>query len=117
MIAKNYQALDTYLGFNVRDEAEVPVSTGKAKVIRKKATGDWRHWFTETDIELYKPAFLPYMEVIGYDCNDWSLNPNPFIEPQFSSRYMQQLAQRKKKSLRAITNLKDRLIQQLTGHH
>jgi len=117
MIAKNYQALDTYLGFNVRDEAEVPVSTGKAKVIRKKATGDWRHWFTEADIELYKPAFLPYMEVIGYDCNDWSLNANPFIEPQFSSRYMQQLAQRKKKSLRAITNLKDRLIQQLSGHH
>ncbi|MGB5746230.1 MAG: hypothetical protein WBM69_04565 [Desulfobacterales bacterium] len=115
MIAKNYQALNSYLGFNVRDEAEVPVSTGKAKVVRKKATGDWRHWFTEADIELYKPAFLPYMEVIGYDCNDWSLNANPFIEPQFSSIYMQQLAQRKKKSLRTVINLKDRLIQRLTS--
>ncbi len=115
MIAKNYQALDTYLGFNVRDEAEVPVSTGKAKVVRKKATGDWRDWFTEADIELYKPAFLPYMEVIGYDCNDWYLNPNPVIEPQFSSKYMQQLAQRKKKSLRSVINLKDRLIQHLTS--
>ena len=115
MIAKSYQALNTYLGFNVRDEAEVPVSTGKAKVVRKKATGDWRHWFTEADIELYKPALLPYMEVIGYDCNDWSLNTNPVIEPQFSSKYMQQLAERKKKSLRSVINLKDRLIQHLTS--
>ena len=116
MIAKNYQALDTYLGFNVHDAAEVPASTGKAKVVRKKATGDWRHWFTAEDIELYKPAYLPYMEVIGYDCDDWSLNADPVIEPQFSSMYMQQLAQRKKKSLRTVINLKDRLIEHLTGH-
>jgi len=117
MIAKNYHALDTYLGFKVRDEAEVPVSTGKAKVVRKKATGDWRHWFTADDIELYKPAYLPYMEVIGYDCDDWSLAANPAIEPQFSSVYMQQLAQKKNKPLRSVINLKDRLIQQLTGRH
>ena len=115
MIAKNYKALDSYLGFNVRDEAEVPVSTGKAKVVRKKATGDWRHWFTEADIELYEPAFRPYMEAVGYDCDDWSLAANPLIEPQFSSMYMQQLAQRKKKSLDAVINLKDRLIQRLTS--
>jgi hypothetical protein len=117
MIAKNYHALDTYLGFKVRDEAEVPVSTGKAKVVRKKATGDWRHWFTEDDIERYKPAYLPYMEVVGYDCDDWSLAANPAIEPQFSSVYMQQLAQKKNKPLRSVIHLKDRLIQQLTGHH
>ena len=115
MIARNYNGLNTYLGFKVRDEAEVPVSTGKAKVVRKKATGDWRHWFTEEDIELYKPAYLPYMEVIGYDCDDWSLSANPVIEPRFSSVYMQQLAQKKKKSLRSVINLKDRLIQHLTS--
>jgi hypothetical protein len=115
MIAKNYEAIDSYLGFNVRDEAEVPVATGKAKVVRKKATGDWRHWFTEADIELYKPAFLPYMEIIGYDGHDWSLATRPVIEPQFSSKYMQQLAHRKKKSLGTVINLKERLIQRLTS--
>jgi hypothetical protein len=115
MIAKNYQALNAYLGFNVQDEAEVPASTGKAKVVRKKATGDWRHWFTQEDIELYKPAYLPYMEAISYDCDDWSVNAIPVIEPEFSSIYMQQLAQRKKKSVRSIFNLKDRLIQHLTA--
>ncbi len=115
MIAKNYQALDAYLGFNVFDEAEIPVSTGKAKVVRKKATGDWRHWFTPADVGLYKPAYLPYMEAIGYDCDDWSLNANPVIEPEFSSIYMQQLADRKKKPLQTVLNLKDRLIQHLTA--
>jgi hypothetical protein len=91
MIAKNFDALNAYLGFEVQAEAGVPSSSGKAKVIRKKASGDWRHWFTEEDIELFKPAFLPYMELIGYDCNDWSLSPNPVIEPEYSSVYMQNL--------------------------
>ena len=117
MIAKDYRALDTYLGFNVHDAAEVPVSTGKAKVVRKKATGDWRHWFTQEDIELHKPAYLMYMEVIGYNCEDWTLNADPVIEPEFSSMYMQQLAQRKKNSFHGVKKLKDRLIQHLTGHH
>ncbi len=91
MIAKNFEALNAYLGFEVQAEAGVPSSSGKAKVIRKKASGDWRHWFTEEDIALFKPAFLPYMELIGYDCNDWSLSPNPVIEPEYSSVYMQNL--------------------------
>ena len=115
MITKNYQALNAYLGFKVQDKAEVPASTGKAKVVRKKASGDWRHWFAEKDIELYKPAYSPYMEVIGYDCNDWSLSENPVIEPEYSSVYMQQLAHRKKKSLQSILSLKDRLVQQFTA--
>ncbi len=67
----------------------------KAKVVRKKASGDWRLWFTEEDVELFKPAYLPYMETIGYDCDDWALSPNPVIEPQYSSMYMQGLLKRK----------------------
>jgi len=50
MVAKNFEALNEYLGFNVQADANVPQSTGKAKVIRKKSTGDWRHWFTQEDI-------------------------------------------------------------------
>lgn len=95
MVAKNLDPLNSYLGFNIERDAEVPVSTGKAKVVRKKAAGDWRHWFTEEDVELFKPAYLPYMELIGYDCNDWSLSPNPVIEPQYSSEYMRKLPRRK----------------------
>jgi len=94
MVGKNYAALNDYLGFEVQEDTEVPQSTGKAKVIRKKATGDWRHWFTIVDTELFKPAYLPYMELIGYDCDDWTPAPNPVIEPEFASRYMQSLPER-----------------------
>ncbi|HFD80895.1 MAG TPA: hypothetical protein ENK05_10985, partial [Gammaproteobacteria bacterium] len=81
MVAGNYGALNEYLGFEVKADQEVPQTTGKAKVIRKKATGDWRHWFTEEDVELFRPAYQPYMELIGYDCDDWELAPEPLIEP------------------------------------
>ena len=80
-------------------DAEVPKSTGKAKVIRKKASGDWRHWFTEEDISLFMPAYREYMGLIGYDYDDWNLSSNPTIEPQYSSIYMQNQAQRATKSL------------------
>jgi hypothetical protein len=95
MVDKNTGAFNAYLGFQMEDDKEVPVSTGKAKVVRKKAYGDWRHWFTEEDVELLRPAYLPYMEAIGYDCDDWALNPKPMIEPQFSSEYMKGLLKRK----------------------
>ena len=99
MVAKNFAALNKYLGFNVQADANVPQSTGKAKVIRKKSTGDWRHWFSEDDISLLKPAYTGYMTSIGYDCDDWDLVENPEIEPEYSSVYMQNLARKATKNV------------------
>ena len=112
MVAKKFDALNDYLGFEVEADANVPSASGKAKVIRKKGTGDWRQWFTEEDMELFKPAYLPYMELIGYDCDDWQPDPNPVIEPEFSSVYLQNLPRKapKNKILRHI----DLVIQKLT---
>ena len=107
MVAKNFDDLNKYLGFNVGEEAEIPMSTKKAKVVRKKAVGDWRHWFTEEDVKLFKPAYLPYMELIGYECDDWTLSPNPVIESKYSSEYMKGLV--RQKPLISWRNLKDRL--------
>jgi hypothetical protein len=98
MVDGKFEALDNYLGFEVQADATVPSTSGKAKVIRKKTTGDWRHWFTAEDIEIFKPAFTPYMELIGYDCEDWSLIPNPVIEPEYSSVYMQNLPRKAAKN-------------------
>jgi len=91
-ISKNLNALHEYLGFKIDDDAQIPSTTKKKKVARKKAMGDWRHWFTEKDVELFKPALLPYMELIGYDCNDWALESNPEIEPRFPSLCMEGLS-------------------------
>jgi len=98
MVAKKFSDLNEYLGFEVQADATVPSASGKAKVIRKKATGDWRHWFTEEDTAIFKPAFIPYMELIGYDCDDWKPASNPLIEAKFSSEYMQSLPRKAKKN-------------------
>ena len=99
MVSKNFEALNEYLGFSVLADAEVPQSTGKAKVIRKKSAGDWRHWFTEEDISLLTPAYTAYMALIGYDCDDWNLAENPVIEPEYSSVYMKNLVHKATKSV------------------
>ena len=112
MVKENLKDLNEYLGFEVKADAEVPSSSGKAKVIRKKASGDWRHWFTEEDITLFKPAFTPYMALIGYDCEDWNLEPNPVIEPEYSSMYMQNLVRKATKNslLRYLDPLVQRFV-------
>lgn len=112
MINQKFDALNDYLGFKVQNEAVVPIGTGKEKVVRKKTYGDWRHWFVDKDLALFKPAFLPYMQVVGYDCEDWNLNPEPVIEPQFSSEYMQSLPRKAKKNtiMRFIDNISQKLI-------
>jgi len=114
MVGNRFDALNNYLGFEVQADASVPSASGKAKVIRKKSTGDWRHWFTKEDVEVFKPAFKPYMELIGYDCNDWSPSPNPMIEPEYSSVYMQNLPRKATKNsiLRYLDPIVQRLIKQ-----
>jgi len=105
MVANNFSDLNAYLGFEVDQDGEVPVSTGKAKVVRKKAVGDWQHWFTEEDVDLFKPLYLPYLEIVGYDSNDWTICSNPIIEPQYSSGYIQRL--QKRKNMDSVRWLKD----------
>ena len=112
MVSKNFEALNEYLGFSVLADAEVPQSTGKAKVIRKKSIGDWRHWFTEEDIKLLKHAYTPYMELIGYDCSDWDLSPNPVIEPEYSSVYMRNIAHKATKN--SILRYLDPIVHRLS---
>jgi hypothetical protein len=116
MVRGNFAALNGYLGFETGKDTEVPESTGKAKVVRKKATGDWRHWFTREDIDRFKPVYLPYMELTGYDGEDWTTSPNPVIEPAFSSLYMQRLPERV--TLDSVHKLKDgaaRLLRKVAG--
>jgi hypothetical protein len=112
MVDKKFDSLNAYLAFDAKADAEVPSGTGKEKVVRKKAYGDWRHWYTEDDVVLYKPAYVPYMEVVGYDCDDWNLSLEPIIEPEFSSEYMQGLPRKAKKNLimRFIDNFVQRFL-------
>jgi hypothetical protein len=112
MVAGKFEILNDYLGFEVQADATVPSTSGKAKVIRKKSAGDWRQWFTAEDVEIFKPVFTPYMELIGYDCDDWLPEPNPVIEPEYSSVYMQNLPRKAAKNslLRYIDPIVQRFL-------
>ena len=112
LVALDFKDLNAYLGFDVQADAIIPSASGKAKVIRKKTTGDWRHWFTEEDVDLFKPAYLPYMHAIGYDCDDWTLSNNPVIEPEYSSMYIQRLA--RIKTINSIRRIKDSLLRRFS---
>jgi hypothetical protein len=111
MVSGREEEINAYLGFPLKSKAEVPKGTGKDKVVRKKAFGDWRHWFTEDDVALFKPAYLPYMEAMGYDAHEWTLAPEPVIEPQFSSLYVKNLANKGHSNIvkRLYDNLRQRL--------
>jgi hypothetical protein len=52
------------------------------------------------------------MEFFGYDCNDWTPDPNPVIEPEFSSVYMQNLPRKAPKN--NLLRYLDPIIQKLT---
>ena len=111
MVQNHYDGLNAYLGFAVLGDQEVPDSSGKAKVIRKKAIGDWRHWFTPEDVELLRPAFRPYLEVVGYDTDDWALEPEPVIEAKYSSEYMTRLP--KRKAMDTVRSIKTAVLRRL----
>jgi len=112
IVDKKFDALNPYLGFETDSDAEVPSGTGKEKVVRKKAYGDWRHWYTEEDVVFFKPAYTPYMQAVGYDCNDWKISTEPLIEPEFSSQYMQSRPRKAKKNLimRFVDNISQRFL-------
>ena len=112
MVDGKFDALNAYLGFETKSDAEVPSGTGKEKVVRKKAYGDWRHWYTEDDVAFFKPAYSPYMEIVRYDCDDWNISDQPIIESEFSSQYMQSLPRKAKKNL--IMRFVDNLLQRFS---
>ena len=87
MVAGRYDELNRYLGFPV--VAEASVAKGLERVVRRKGSGDWRDWFTPADVEAYSTGALArYMDVFGYDHDDWVLNETPAIDPTHGSAYM-----------------------------
>ncbi len=87
MVAGRYDRLNRYLGFEVATDVEV--AEGLERVARRKGAGDWRDWFTPTDVEFFAAGGLDrYMAVFGYDGGDWALNDPQIIDPAHGSAYV-----------------------------
>lgn len=72
------------LGFEVRNAKPTDYT---ALVFRSGGAGEWRHWFTERDVEILRPKLTPYMERFGYG-DDWELADEPRIDPVHGSGYV-----------------------------
>ncbi len=87
MVDGQYDELNRYLGFPVAADAEV--AEGLERVVRRKGYGDWRDWFTPTDVAHYGAGGLRrYLAAFGYDGDDWTLNQPQSIDPRYSSEYV-----------------------------
>lgn len=87
----NTRKLEKYLGLKIAKDPEIQ----EKRVIRSKAYGNWKNWFTPEDVEYYQPKFKEFMDVFSYS-DDWALNSNPEIDPEVSSKYVARLVEEAK---------------------
>lgn len=85
----NYAPLEGHLGLQIAGEAVVPDAL--RRVERTKGHGDWRHWFTTEDVELFRPVIGPWLARHGYDADDWRLEDPQVIDPKHCSLYFMRL--------------------------
>jgi len=84
--AGEIDAVSRYLGVPLR--TDVRVGEHIAHNERAKSSGGWRHWFTSSDIETYRPVFEEQLTRHGYDL-DWTLASSPHIDPRTASGYLE----------------------------
>lgn len=84
----NLDKLNEFLGFNITGSVVVPKKY--ERVTRTKSSGNWRSWFTPSDIEYFRPELLEYMKLFGYK-DEWELEKEPGLDPQTGSLYLEKL--------------------------
>ncbi len=89
LVDDNFVTLNKYLDTKIDSKIEVPKELNR--LTRSKAYGNWRDWFTQEDVEFYKPLYDDYIQLMNYDTNDWKLNENPVLPPELGSEYMEKL--------------------------
>lgn len=77
--------LENYLGFSLKGKSDV---TGFEDIVtRTKSYGDWKNWFTEKDIDFFRPYLESPLKQYGFS-SDWSVNRNQVIQKDHGSGYV-----------------------------
>ncbi|MBI4816762.1 MAG: sulfotransferase domain-containing protein [Deltaproteobacteria bacterium] len=95
MVSDNLGALERELGMTLGGEAEV--GEKYQKVVRTKAAGGWRSWFTDEDVTYFQPVFERYMSRYGYA--GWDLAGAPPIRPEHASEYVARIVAERRQKL------------------
>jgi hypothetical protein len=83
------EALSGYLGLPIKGATTI-VQGNVNRVARSARYGDWKQWFTEDDIKVFRPSMDPFLKRFGYS-TDWTLDANPAIDPKHCSLYADRL--------------------------
>jgi hypothetical protein len=92
-IIKKTENLETYLDTKLNKDCSV--DKRYSRVIRTKNSGNWRQWFTQEDINYFKPLLNDYLSKFDYSNTDWELN-NQTIPSEFASDYIVRVIKDKK---------------------
>jgi hypothetical protein len=82
------QGLMQYLGLAL--PVSVQVDSGLNRVERTRGFGDWKNWFTPSDVDFFRPMLVDLMRTFGYE-EDWTLSSSPVIPPMHASQYVRKL--------------------------
>ena len=89
MVDGNVAHLEEYLGFSLDFEIDQDVHIKRTK--RSGTYGDWDNFFTQDDVEIFRPMLEQYMIPIGY--GGWQLNEKEVeLENSHYSEYVRKLA-------------------------
>lgn len=84
LVSQNFSSLQSYLQFPLLGHGEVDI--GFSRVIRTRGSGDWKNWFVPDDVSYFKPIMDEFICAYDYS-NDWSIDDNQSISPQYGSSY------------------------------
>lgn len=84
-VDNHIKSLENYLGFSLTGKATVaPIHE---HVPRSLSYENWRNWFTDEDIDFFRPLFKDYMMEYGYK-DEWLLNKRQRIKPCEATEYI-----------------------------
>ena len=66
-----FDEVNSYLGLDLSPGV---VRDAESRVERSSTHGDWRRWFTPTDVEVFRPISHRWLRKHGYDHRDWDLD-------------------------------------------
>lgn len=88
LVAARFDELNHYLSLEL---APATVSGDEQRVLRSGTDGDWRHWFTSIDVNVFRSSTTKWLRRHGYDHHDWELAETPAIDPDTSTKYVRDL--------------------------
>jgi hypothetical protein len=96
MVENKSTEIEKYFGFKFT-KSDRPDERFK-HVPRTKSYGNWRDWFTPSDVEFFKPLMSEYIENYAYDM-EWRLNLIQQINPEHASKYVENTVSFKRESV------------------